>query len=37
MWEDFTQEEIQEGYHSSDQKEDKTKENVSLAAKRKNK
>jgi hypothetical protein len=37
LWDDFTQEEIQMGSHSSGQKEDKSEENVSLAAKRKKK
>jgi hypothetical protein len=37
LWDNFTQEEIREGSHSSGQKKDKAKENVSLAAKRKKK
>jgi hypothetical protein len=37
LWDDFTQEEIRERSQSSDQKTDKAKENVSLAAKSKKK
>jgi hypothetical protein len=37
LWDDFTQEEIQEGSQSSGQKTDGDDENVSLAAKRKKK
>jgi hypothetical protein len=37
LWDDFTQEEIQMGYHSSGQKEDNDEENVSLSAKGKKK
>jgi hypothetical protein len=37
LWYDFNQEEIQEGYHSSGQKEDRTKENVALVSKSKKK
>jgi hypothetical protein len=37
LWDDFTQEEIHMGSHSSGQKEDRAEENVSLAAKSKKK
>jgi hypothetical protein len=37
LWDDFNQEEIRQGSHSSGQKENKSQENVALAAKRKKK